>query len=331
MRPSRLVLHLPKAVLKGEEPLKRFYQRLRDEVTARGGQVDLVPHDRTFLLAEVMEDDDFHIVDHGALRHPRILNAGVAYLFPFWNLDPHGIRALSSIGAAKFRRSDVDSSAANDFHREMVRCWVRPRRSRGAQPEARMQLPSGCIAVFLQSEADRAVEETCHLDRVSMVKALLRRDDPRPLVIKPHPRDHTEKTRDWLASLAARDNRIIVTGGNIHDILPEADVTVTINSAVGIESFLHKVPVVLCGRADFHHIATTVEKPRELDTAITHAAGRRWPYARFLYWYFRMNCVDAGSPTLIDDVLTRIAATGYDTDRFGLSGIAQHAPAKCHD
>ncbi len=321
MEPARIVLHLPKPVLSGEEPLRWLYERLRDGWTARGGVVDLVPHDRVFLLPEILEDEDFHIVDHGALRHPRILNTGVAYLYPFWNLDPWGIRALSSIGEMKFRRSDVDGAAANEFFRHMIKRWVKPRRSRNAQPEAREKLPENAIAVFLQAENERAIDETCHMGRDEMVAALLARDDPRPIVIKPHPHDRSSETDDWLTRIAADDPRVTVTAANMHDILAAADVTVTINSAVGIESMLHRVPVVLCGRADFHHIAVTVPEPARLDAAIAHATGRRWPYPRFLYWYFRMNCLDAGSKTLVDDVLARIAATGFDTQRFGLSGV----------
>lgn len=331
MEPATLVLHLPKAVLAGDEDLKGFYRRLCEGFAERGGVIRKVPHDRDLLLADLLEDDDFHIVDHGTLRHPRVLNTGIAYFFPYWNLDPHGIRALSSIGAAKFKRSEIDPTEANAFHRRMVRRWVKQRRSRGVQPEVRADVPENCIAVFLQSERDRAVEETCHLDRVSMVKALLRRDDPRPVVIKPHPRDRSPGTREWLTELAARDARVVVCHGNIHDILAKADVTVTINSAVGIESMLHRVPVVLCGQADFHHAAVTVERQFDMDVAIAQATGRRWPYAKFLYWYFRLNCFDAGSPTLIDDVLTRIASTGYDINRFRLEAGSGRVRANCHD
>lgn len=331
MEPARLVLHLPKAVLAGDEDLKWFYRRLCDGFTERGGVIRKVPHERELLLADLLEDDDFHIVDHGALRHPRILNTGIAYLYPFWNLDPHGIRAMSSIGEANFRRSDVDSKTANAFHRHMIRRWVKERRSRGWQPEAKTEVPGNCIAVFLQSEKDRAVEETCHLDRTSMIKALLRRDDPRRVVIKPHPRDASSGTDEWLAELAAGDDRVVISRGNIHDILSKAAVTVTINSAVGIESLLHRVPLVLCGRADFHHAAVTVERQFDMDGAIAHATGRRWPYAKFLYWYFRMHCIDAGSRALVDDVLTRITSTGYDITRFCLVAAPKADPANRHD
>jgi hypothetical protein len=109
MEPARLVLHLPKAVLAGDEDLKWFYRRLCDGFAERGGVIRKVPHERDLLLADLLEDDDFHIVDHGALRHPRILNAGIAYLFPYWNLDPHGIRATSSIGASKRVRIQADA------------------------------------------------------------------------------------------------------------------------------------------------------------------------------------------------------------------------------
>lgn len=318
MAPARIVLHLPKPVLSGQEPLKHFYQHLRDGLSERGAEVAMVPHDRTFLLAEVVEDTDFHIVDHGDLRHPRILNAGIAYLFPFWNLDPHGIRALSSIGEEEFRRQDIDGKAANLFFRYLVRRWVTARRSRGWQPNRQTELPEGAIAVFLQCEADRMVGETRHLDREAMVAALLARDDPRPIVIKPHPRDTDPATEVWLDRIAASDRRVTVTKANIHDILSRAALCVTINSAVGIEAMLHRVPVILCGRADFHHAAVTVRNPRRMDDAITEALSRPWPHVRYLYWYFRLNCIDAGSPTLIDDTLAKIARTGFDTGSFGI-------------
>ncbi|MEZ5778020.1 MAG: hypothetical protein R3E44_06630 [Paracoccaceae bacterium] len=317
MPSARLALHLPEAVLSGGQPLARYYARMRDGMDALGIAVDLRLHDRLTLRAEVEGDGDFHIVDHGTERHPRILNTGVAYVFPFWSLDPWGIRANSSIASMPFRRTEVDGPEANRFFRQLKRRLVDARASRGPQPEDMTDIPEGAIAVFLQSEADRMVGETAYLRRKEMVEALLARDDPAPIVIKRHPRDLRTTTRRWLNSVARKNGRVSITDANIHDILARARVTVTINSAVGIESMLHRVPVVLCGASDFHHAAVTVQSAAALDDAIQAATDRRWPHVRFLYWYFRLNCMDAGSPTLAQDVLARIAATGFDVETFG--------------
>ena len=107
-----------------------------------------------------------------------------------------------------------------------------------------------------------------------------------------------------------------------HDILSAARVTVTINSAVGLESLMHRVPVVLCGPADFHHSAVTVRDAFDLDAGLSRARLWPWHYAAYLYWFLKLNCVNAGAPDMIDDVIARIAATGYDTSRLLPGGAA---------
>ncbi len=317
---ARIIIHLPTVVLLGEERLKPFYSNLRDGLLARGIGAEYAPHDRASLPGEVAEDQNFHIADHGSFRHPRVLNSAIAYVQPFWHLDPWGVRSATSIGARTFPAGEMQRirQRVDLFHQRLTERLVEARTSRYPQPEAQADFPDGCIAVFLQSDAHRSVEETCYLDRETMLTALLARPDPRPIVVKIHPRDPSPETRDWLTREAASDPRLIVTEANIHDILSKAAVTVTINSAVGLESMIHGVPVVLCGRADFHHAAMTVESPGALDGAIAEAERRPWPHAAYLYWYFRLNCLSAPSKSLVDDVLARIAATGFDLARFRL-------------
>jgi hypothetical protein len=299
------VFHLPALALRRLDSLKPYYVKLTDGLAARGHPVRLVPHDRATLLAEVAVDDAVHIVDHGSLRHPRVFNTGIAYIYPFWNLDPWGIRALSSIAEKPFDPAGIDAAFATSFAHRLRKRWVVGRRSRYPQPTARTVVQAGCIAVFLQSDADRLGNETCYLTLRQMVKAVVARPDPRPIVIKPHPLDTDPKTRRFLAKLADGDPRVQITDGNIHDILARADVCVTINSAVGIEAMLHQKPVVLCGRADFHHAAVTVANARGLDAAIALAEATDWPHDAYLYWYFGLNCLNAGTKDLVGRFLDR--------------------------
>ncbi len=308
---SGFTFHLPGSVLRDRAEMKPYYVKLTEGLAARGHRVTLALHDRLTLLAEVATSTDFHIVDHGNQRHERVLNTGIAYVYPFWNLDPWGIRALSSIAEKPFDPKDMQADLATDFTNRLRKRWVVPRKSRYEQPMHAAQIPAGCIAVFLQSEDHRDVMETCHLDLRQMVKALMARDDPRAIVIKPHPRDHDPKTRRFLNRIAGRDGRIHIADANIHDILAQAAVCVTINSAVGIEAMMQGVPVVLCGQTDFHHCAVTVKTPQDMDAGITQALQTDWPHDAFLYWYFGLNCLNAGKDTLVDDFLARVAATGY--------------------
>jgi Capsule polysaccharide biosynthesis protein len=238
-------------VLRDPGQMKPYYVKLITGLRHMGIRVETVVHDRWTTLATVETTPGIHIVDHGSWRHPRLLNTGIAYIYPFWNLDPWGIRALSSIAALPFDAAGVDAVAAAEFTARMRKRLVDKRTSRYPQPAEKVDLPPGCIAVFLQSEAHRDVDETCYLTMRQMLTALIARNDPRAIVVKPHPRDADPKTREYLARLAARDPRVQVVDANIHDILAQAAVAVTINSAVGIEAHLHRVPVVCAGRPIF--------------------------------------------------------------------------------
>lgn len=281
--------------------------------------MQILVHYREQVSDQIAADEGFHIIDHGAVRHPRVLNTGTAYVAPFRNLDPWGIRAFSSIAALKFDGARYGHKAARLFRERLCQRLVAARVSRYQQPENLTVIPQNCIAVFLQSEAHRLVGETCFLTMREMVVALTQRADPRPIVIKPHPRDFDSETHAWLRQQERNDPRIRIVAANIHDIIAAADVVVTINSAVGIEAMIHGKPVVLCGHSDFHHCAETVRAIAEMDAKIAQAEARIWPHAAFLFWYFIKNCVAGGRDSLIDDVLAKIAATGFDVGRFGLT------------
>ena len=306
---GQIVFHLPADWVADRATMLPFYQKLTDGLTARGIAWRTVPIDRAALPAAIDRDDAFHIVNHGQVQHPRALNAGVAYIYPFWNLDPQGIRAFSSIGAQPFRPGKIDAERAQRFFRRLRRRWVEQRQSRYEQPEGTEALPQAQAAVFFQSEGHRIVAETCHLDRWAMLRTVLDATEG-PVIVKPHPREFDGAVYDRLLAIRAETPRLHISAGNIHDIIAASDRVVTINSAVGVEAYLHRKPVILCGQADFHHLATVAETPGALADALRAPAPARH-YAKYVYWYFGQMCVNAGSDKLTDQVLGRIRATGY--------------------
>lgn len=311
-----VTFHLPGSVLRDPGLMKPYYKRLVSGLAGRDVRVEYVVHDRLLTAFTVDRTRGFHIVDHGNARHPRILNTGIAYIYPFWNLDPWGIRAQSSVASKAF--VPAPEAQAHRFADRLRRRLVEPRRSRYPQPLFRTEVPPGCIAIFLQSEQHRGVEETCYLSSREMVEAVLDREDPRPIVIKRHPRDSDPDTKAYLDSIAKVDRRVHLLAANIHDILSRAAVCVTINSAVGIEAHLHRVPVVLCGESDFHHAAVTVRGAGDMPAAIKLAETVTWQHDAFLHWYFAQNCLNATAPSLLDDFLIRVAATGFALSDLGL-------------
>lgn len=302
-----VVFHLPKDWLgPSGEGLMPFYERLREGLIAEGSVVEIRALDKATVAEQAEADQAVHLVNHGRVRHPRVWNAGIAYVYPFWNVDPWGIRAFSSIAEARFEADAVSAEAARPFFRRLRKRLVTARVSRYPQAEGIERLPEGAVAVFLQSEAHRDVEESCYLDREAMVETVIEATAG-PVVIKPHPRDMDPSTQDWLEKLAARCDRVRVSEANIHDILASAERVVTINSAVGVEAYLHRTSVVLCGQSDFHHIAR-VARSREALAEAVRAPVRKRPYDKYVYWYFGLQCLNTTEPDLARRFLERAKA-----------------------
>lgn len=307
-------MHVPQRILNSVWEQGQVYGRIGHALELFGGSFEYVLLNRETAEDEIASDHDFHIFERGAVQHPRALNCGSAYLSPYHYLDPMGTRCLSSIGDLVFDPDQIDPVAALDFQRALYAAQAVPRKSRYEQPEKRLPVPNGCIAVFLQSESHRGVGETLYLTARQIIKTLIARDDPRPIVVKPHPRDMDFETLGWLAQKARKDPRLQILPANIHDILSAASLVVTINSAVGLEAMIHSCPVITCGQADFHHATQVVRARQDFDAAIAQAQSKTWPHAAYLYWFFRQNCISMRSPQLGKDVMAKIRATGYFDD-----------------
>lgn len=299
-----VVFHVPRSWLSlGGPGLHRFYLRVTEGLEVRGIPFDVRILDRDTLPETVAADAAIHVIHHGRFSHPRARNADVAYIYPFWNFDPQGIRAFSSIGDNPFPQGDIDPDIARPFFRRLRQRIVGKRTSRYAQPAEQAQVEPARAVIFLQSEGHRVVGETCYLDRWQMVEATCEAVDG-PVLVKPHPRDTDPGTRQMLAQLRTRYPHLRVSDGNIHDLIAAADRVVTINSAVGIEAYLHRKPVILCGQADFHHVADVARSAEALQSALRAAAKRR-AYDKFIWWYFGDQCLDVGAADLADRFCAR--------------------------
>lgn len=91
--------------------------------------------ERETLPARPPADDAIHVVHHGRYAHPRVRNADVAYIYPYWNFDAQGIRAFSSIAQMPFPQDDIDPQVARPFFRRLRQRMVGRRTSRYPQPE----------------------------------------------------------------------------------------------------------------------------------------------------------------------------------------------------
>lgn len=303
-----MFFHVPRSWLSlSSEGLTPFYLRLTDGLAARGVDCAVEVLERETLPARVAADDAIHVVHHGRYAHPRVRNADVAYIYPYWNFDAQGIRAFSSIAQMPFPQDDIDAQVARPFFRRLRQRMVGRRTSRYPQPEGGADVAPVAAAVFLQSEGHRVVGETCYLDRWEMLDGVCEALDG-PVVVKPHPRDHDPATEAGLRERLARYAHLRVSDGNIHDLIAAAERVVTINSAVGIEAYLHRKPVILCGQSDFHHVADVARSVGDLAQILSKPPRKR-AYDKFIWWYFGEQCLSSMDDDLTDRVMARCGLT----------------------
>ena len=281
------------------------FRAISSDITSRSRHVP----DRRF------EDGNLHILNDRQVQMPNVLNAALAYFDGFWHLDPHGTREFSSIAAREFREDMIPYQYAKRFFGRLQRTWKDTRRTRYSAPRERQDIPMGCISVFFQGSYPFKTGTTGFTD-IAMLQDVLQGADGRTVLVKPHPRLADIGTMAELAEIAARDSRVMISGANIHDILAASCATVSVNSSVAIEGFLHRTPAILYGKSDFHHMAETVTGPGQFAEALQRAQTRTGGYAQFMTWYFRNNCLEIGAPDLEQRIWEIFARAGFPRERL---------------
>ncbi|MCQ0092860.1 hypothetical protein [Roseovarius sp. M141] len=321
----RIVLHLKKNDLARDLTgwHLRLYPILRSMAQGAGIGFDIRARDSDIKVGTRsvtdgrFDDGNLHIIDDRSVVAANVLNAGVAYFWEFWHLDPSGVKAFSSIGNHPYAPGDVPFRKAKPFFDMLRDRHVAHRRSKYAQPEAPETFPPGALAVFLQGTYPLQSGAT-DISDLDMLRCVLDHAGDRPVIVKPHPLASTPEDVAAAKALAQTDSRLIVSCANVHDILATSAATVSINSTVALEGFLHRVPALLLGKSDFHHIAGTVTQPAQFAQTLTQELERRGGYAQYLTWYFRRNCLPLHSADLTDRIWKIFGAAGFPPARFGL-------------
>jgi hypothetical protein len=321
--PARIVFHLPARHLEDWREVRylALFRRIEEVFAPRG--VRIMVRDRRdgpFQggATTVYDDGDLHILDTGRAQGPGVLNASIAYLPPFWHLDPAGMQAESSIAARPYDPASLREKPAQAFFERMRARYTLQRRSRRAQIPEVTPLPQGSIAVFLQGDQPQA-NGLAHCTPDQMLRAVAEGAGGRPVLVKPHPlaADH-----DALVIRRALDQGLAVTPtlANVNDMIAVSVCTVSVNSACAIEGFLQRKPAILFGPSDFHHFAETVRAPEEFPAALDRAL-KRAPggYAKFLFWYFAQNCLNVTAADFADRVEAIFAQAGFPAERLGLA------------
>jgi hypothetical protein len=321
--PARIVFHLPARHLTDWRDVRYLvlFRRIAELFGPRGARIEVRdrragPYQAGATTA--YDDGDLHLLDTGRARGPGVLNASIAYLPPFWHLDPQGMQAESSIGARVFEAGTVPARPAAAFCDRMRRRYTLARRSRRAQEPAVTRFAPGAVAVFLQGRQPQE-QGLAYASGEAMLAAVAAAAGGREVLVKPHPlaADHDAEV---IARVRRAGFRVTPTTANVNDIIAGSVVTVSVNSACALEGYLQGRPAILFGPSDFHHLAETVRAPQDLAPALARALARPpGGYERYLYWYFVQNCLNVTGADFARRVEAVFAAAGFPPERLGLS------------
>ncbi|RYG92618.1 hypothetical protein EU803_00495 [Loktanella sp. IMCC34160] len=319
----RIILHLKPADtcnnLKGWH--LRLYRDIRDLCEVDGIALEIRERDNDIRVGtrrvrdRRFADGNLHIIDDRSVEAEGVLNAAVAYLWEYWHLDPIGTKAFSSIGHMTYDPSSVAPKRTEAFMRNLKNRYVDSRKSKYRQPFVRLDLPTGAISVFFQGRYPMASGASQHSDS-KILRATQEAAGDRPIIVKPHPMSSDASDRRMVEDLAKEDDRIFLVDANVHDILAASACTISNNSTVALEGFMHGVPAIHCGRSDFHHLAEDGSDLSQLQTAIQKAVGTRHDYDTYLTWYFVKHCIHLRSGKLNEILWDRFARAGFPRERF---------------
>ncbi len=105
-----------------------------------------------------------------------------------------------------------------------------------------------------------------------------------PLIVKGHPVN--PGSMKSLHQAASKFKHVIwLDNVSIHDILPQAIAVVVVNSGVGMETLLHKTPVVTFGRAEYDCVANPATVNNIVDVLQNLKFDKKKVEAFFQTWY----------------------------------------------
>ena len=264
---------------------------------------------------QVAFDDDDDLARIRALARPgrsfwlmddpvnaRSLTFRKTYLYPFWHIEKQAARWDWPVAQDRFDASAVPAAKAVNFNR----FWSE-RLFGDAPKQARRD---GFVFVPLQGRLlQKRSFQSC--SPIEMVKAVLAHDPQRQVAVTLHPKEaYPREEQQALERLLEKHSRLAVGVGNMERNLQRCDYVVTQNSGAGFMGYFFEKPLILFGRADFHHIALNVDKVGT-EAAFAAVEDHAPDYAAYLYWFLQMRAINAGRPEVKKKIRTVLRGHGW--------------------
>ncbi|TNF58154.1 MAG: hypothetical protein EP307_12670 [Rhodobacteraceae bacterium] len=225
------------------------------------------------------------------------------YHYPFWRIETTERRWAWDVARARFDPEAVPSDTAARFRAQ----W---RKRLFSVTEVPPRDPGGHVYIPLQGRLTQH-RSFQSMSPIEMIETVMRLDPGRKVIATLHPKEvHDRAERAALEGLLARHPALSLDDRPPLQHLAECAHVVTQNSSVAFNGFFFDRPAILFARIDFHHIALSVPEIGP-DRAFGQVGTHRPDYARYLYWFWQQQSINAGRDDAASQIARRFRALGW--------------------
>lgn len=225
------------------------------------------------------------------LLNPSIIKSGSiavtqTALPDFWRVDRFIDPIHTSITSADFKPGQVHSKRAAEFYEK----W----RAKVVKPFDHSYPIEDFVLIALTEDLQAPKKYQGH-SSFEMIEDVLEMEPERQIIIRLP--DGVKYPTEDMARLIAYDfhERITFSQGAVDRLLDACAYVVTQNSPVSIKAAFHGKNVIQYARSEFHHIFQKVYAEKRLKRCFNRVLRDRPDYEKYVYWFFGVNCIDAGS------------------------------------
>lgn len=144
------------------------------------------------------------------------------------------------------------------------------------------------------------------------------------LVLKRHPNCYSKTLPRWLETLKDEPD-VIITQGDVVDLLEQSRAVITVNSSVGFEALLRNIPAFLFGKSEYSYLAHEIYRLEELPAALDSIRQNFSAPQEAIEAFIAAHLYDTNDPQDIEDLYHTLKERAF-ANGMGVGKIIQPMP-----
>ena len=288
---------LRRAASAGEHP---FIAKMALVLESAGFRVEYREH------GDTDRNSDTYVLSH--MKSPPEKHGLVfrrVYQYPFWQIEASAQRWEWDVAKSVFDPALISGQEAAQFYE----FWQKRQYQNAPQTTSR----DGFAYIPLQGRlTEHRSFQSC--SPITMIEHSLVHDKTRQVIATIHPNEtYTDTEIAALEALERMHPRLRVDVGGMIPLLQTCDYVVTQNSSVAFAGYFFGKSALLFAGIDFHHIAVRADMER-LANSFSQVQELRPDYAKYLYWFWQDQNINAGRDDVYGKIAGRFRRFGWPID-----------------